>query len=454
MRRSHVLAAALAAALLGSALAPGCSPSEKLEPLPCETDDYIYPTCPNGTQTSTASTDSTGGLGGAGGGGAGGAGAAGTWIPVPGLELCHGEMLDLERSFWPARRWAECGTGCRVSPAGIVADEGVGSRYAVGAKLQNGDLYLRTATWASSIELPNYQTLERFSDGAILAVLRVSPPDHCMASAIKEDAPLVFEVAHDFADPLPHWVGLFDPQGGSLTAASPFILGEILPAWFSWNDGWGIINGGSVELALNPAVTELTTIFSSQSWQLSAKARGDLVAWVDWGAVPSPVRSWTKTAGERILFQGPWDVAGLALDDAHIAWVGVHGPQTIIGDYDAAELYWSPFTTDPVGIQVTQGPDLTGLLYGSVPVAVAGDYVGLTTPGDDPGGGGGLIVVEMSTQAMWFVPARPGTFMTLVGMTDSEVLVMENDAGPESASIFQRYLRLSIADLETLALGW
>jgi len=164
------------------------------------------------------------------------------------------------------------------------------------------------------------------------------------------------------------------------------------------------------------------------------------------------MRSWTKADGLGVLVQGPWDIAGLALGESHIVWTGVHGPMTLYGIYESAELYWSPAATTPSGIAITQGPDLTGKLSAEVPMATAGDYVALSTGGDpETPTGPGTIVVQLSTEKQWFIPARPGTRMFLAGMSESEILVMESDQDP---SYFLRWLRFDIAELDSLAVGW
>jgi hypothetical protein len=138
------------------------------------------------------------------------------------------------------------------------------------------------------------------------------------------------------------------------------------------------------------------------------------------------------------------------------ATVGSHGWVSLValGTYESAHLYWSPISSDPGAIQITQGPDLTGKLAGGTPVTTEGDYIVLTTGGNgSTGAGPGTFVFQVATAKLWFIPARPNTFVDLGGMSNSEVLLMEIDANSNYA-YFKRYLRFDLTKLDDLAQGW
>ncbi|MBI4957372.1 MAG: hypothetical protein HY908_35515 [Myxococcales bacterium] len=289
----------------------------------------------------------------------------------------------------------------------------------------------------------------------MLLVLRTTYGSECVSFAGKEDAAFVVDAVWFPGNGVRDYAARYDVAAGTLVGGFAYDTSDNHPSWFSWDDGWGTNDGGGViRLTAEPGAPALTTVYASGSWQTSAKARRNLVLWVDWGLVPSPIRSWTKANGQRVLISGPWDVGGLGLDDATIAWVGVHGPMTAIGSYETAELYWSPYAVDPAAVAVTQGPDLTNMLAGHVPVGVGGDYVALSTAGD-PGhnAGSAVIVVHMPTQKLWRIEARPGTFLRLAAVSTQEVVAMETDKSLDYA-LFQRYLRFDLSALDTLAQGW
>jgi hypothetical protein len=310
-----------------------------------------------------------------------------------------------------------------------------------------GEVHYRTSTHANELD---YDVIERLSDGAALFVLRFA--GECLVGARKTDAPYLIEVARDTGSALEIHVGRLDALTRVLEGAGPYQISETHPAWFTFNGGWGLVDGDSIRVALDPLVPELTTIHTASNWQWPARARGDLVTWVDWSVVPSPLRSWTAAGGKNVLVSQPWDIASVGMDEQTIAWIGATGPETDFGKYETARLYWSPFTTDPAAVAVTEGPDLTGYVLGGLELVVAGDYVAVNGV-DQNAWVGGVLVVRRSTLERWFIPARAGTVLVPVAISPTEILATETEQTSHPAD-FDRYLRLELGALDSLAQGW
>lgn len=68
------------------------------------------------------------------------------WIPVLGLQICDGQMLNLAVSNWPKREWTSCGSGCLTAPAAIYPEQIGGNNFQTGGTTINGEMYVRTQT--------------------------------------------------------------------------------------------------------------------------------------------------------------------------------------------------------------------------------------------------------------------------------------------------------------------
>ena len=225
-------------------------------------------------------------------------------------------------------------------------------------------------------------------------------------------------------------------------------------SWFTLDEGWGATVDGHVDIALQPA-TSPDTVFSATGILQDGRGRGGLAIWVDWSAFPNHVRRWTKLSGAASLFEDQGVVPGLALGDERIAWVSGQGPLVFQGTYDIAKVYWSPVAEDASGIVPYLVMDISGKVAGLMPTATAGDFVALTTAGSgETIAGPGTFVHRISTDQSWFVPARPGTFVKMLGMSTADIVLAETDIASGSYTTFQRVLRLSLDSLDSLALGW
>jgi hypothetical protein len=203
---------------------------------------------------------------------------------------------------------------------------------------------------------------------------------------------------------------------------------------------------------LQPGMSSLETIWQATGYSTEARAMTGLIAWVDWTTSPSTVRSWTQPAGAGSLFQGTTDVAAIALGEGTIAFLGVTGSADSIGQFDTARVYWSPFATTAAGLKVQAGADFTGQVDGLIDtMSTAGDYIALPRQAGLSASPTilGVVVTQMSTGKVWALPPRSNTFMTLAGISGSEILAFEWGASSQDTGL-QRWIRLEMSDLSTL----
>ena len=396
----------------------------------------------SGGDLSTASSTSTMGTG-----GAGGAISPGQWIPADGLESCEGETLDLSKASWPARIWSSCGTGCLRSAPLEVPGETVTTvpRLVAAAGLHAREGYLSTAVIVDGLKFPTYQVIERIDDGQVLFVLR---HDHyCEMTPTKAGAPLLTET-----NPVPgntHWVGTIDPSTGQLTAASPFETSSQPVQWFTFDGGWGVLDGyAAVRLALDPTTPQLNTVSPSPGGAVwLARARGDMVVWIDDGtSAVSHLRRWTSSTGEALLFEGAYHIDSFALSDEHLVWFGGDGPQVNIGIYEQAQLFYSPLTADPAQVVENAGPDVTGKVQGTLPLVAGSGYAAFTSSAAE----GPLVFVwELATGKTWTIPMPAEASLVVHAITSTDIVLTETQAG-NLAGTFQNWYRFALAELDAL----
>ena len=83
-------------------------------------------------------------------------------------------------------------------------------------------------------------------------------------------------------------------------------------------------------------------------------------------------------------------------------------------------------------------------------LGVAGDWIGLTTSGPpDLSSPSGILVAKMSTNQLWFMPAREGFFVNFLALSEDELVVTETIRTDHPAK-FQNILRFDLSELDTL----
>jgi hypothetical protein len=335
-----------------------------------------------------------------------------------------------------------------ISEADATTAYGVNGSGALGAA---GDLFYQTLAIGATRD---YSVLRRLSDDTALVVLR--SPLSCGSAASTAAAPFVFEFLDDKA--AMHWMGFYSPASGALQPpAAAVSFQAFTDSWFSWASGVGFVEASGGVGLLFPGQTHLySPPFGGGAQQGRAQPNTGMVGWLDQSTNPTTVRAWTLDGGTTALLQAPTQLAALAVGADNIAVLGVTGPLVQAGVYETARVYWSPVATSSVGVRLTVGPDLSGQVGGSIQtLSTAGDYVAVSRQS----GGAleqtafGIIVVRLSTGAMWVLNSRPNTVMTLAAISGAEILAFESDysfAKVQGDGYFQRWLRLDLTKLDQL----
>jgi hypothetical protein len=418
------------------------------------------------TVVATSSTTATGATASGGSGSGGGATDAGpcvgfdagapdgAWDPLPYIDQlagCCGGVQYHSPGTWPKPSWQPCGVGCQVWEA-VEADAtpGAGGIDSSSAIAWAGDLYYHTN---SSSQAYTYDVLRRLSDDVTFAVTRV--PEACIGSSSTAAAPFVYEFWDDKA--VMRWMGYYAPSTGRFVLPSAAIAVKgTQDSWFSWDQGIGFLTQGGAVATLTPGQRTLQLLFNSGAFATIGRARDGLIAWTDWSTTPVTIRSWTPDGGVAALTQGPAAIPAIALGDTAIAFLSVTGSQVPAGGYATAQVYWTPYTTDPSKVQVVAGPDVSGQVAGTIEtMSTAGDYIalprvaGITLSQDIFG----VLVVQMSTAKLWVLRSRPNMVMWVAGMSGGTLLAMESDFSfvkVHGMEYFQRWLRLDLTKLDQL----
>jgi hypothetical protein len=334
--------------------------------------------------------------------------------------------------------------------AALDADASIAlSEASSAAASYDGSLYYQTR---SSSPAFTYNVLRRISDDRALYVVRV--PEACYPASSDAAAPFVFQFLGD--DATTRWIGYFAPTSGTFVVPDgPSSINGPQDSWFSWEAGVGALGvNGAVNL-LTGGHGQAQLVYQASAYSTQARARAGLVTWVDWGTAPTTVRSWTKQGGVAALFQAPEDVAGIALGEEVIAFLGVTGANAVTGGYDTARIYWSPFASTASGIQIHAGADVTGQVGGRIQaMSTAGDYIAVRRQAGYAASQSitGIVVTQISTGKIWILKPRPNMYMTVAGMSSTELLAFESDYAysQQNGYLFQRWLRLDLSKLDQL----
>jgi hypothetical protein len=331
-----------------------------------------------------------------------------------------------------------------VAGAGSIGAPWPAERYASGAKTIDGEVYVLT-----TLLPPDNQQIEeltRLSDGKALVAVRHSYPK-CMTGGGKRRSPFILELFTDTKIGK-QTLSVYEPKKMSLS-----ILGDLLThtiqGWFTWNDGWGLLDANQVRLGLTPGSAETTTVFKDGGDQVYAQAGGNMVVWVDWSTYPTRIRRWTKELGVGVLYEPPdYDVRPALGDDA-IAWIGGHREPEAPYIHKTTELYWASWNS--TSLMPIKGPDITGMILSGNEVIAGNDYLAVLGggPEDFPLG---VIVVQMSTQKKWYLYAPGDHMLVPSAISKTEILVQE--LGPEPKLEFLNYRRYDLSRLDESSGPW
>jgi hypothetical protein len=369
------------------------------------------------------------------------------WKPLSTVPGCDLREADLAKVQYPGHAWTDCGTGCNrtvVMPGSGVLVRGA-RRYGTGARPHGGDIQV-FMTGAVRFP-PAVQLAESFGLGTdVPASLIAVYGDACELAFLGGTSTRMFRTSKSDPDGT-HWFGL-----AALSPGDPIIWP--VPAFasaaywiFDFAGGWGAIVGKtSVEMTLDPTTTKLESVYSSPAYQLDGRAHGDTAIWADWSGKNALVRVWTPAGGTRVLAQGPWDAANLAISDTRVVWMGATGPLTLQGSYETARLYWSQRKLDPDQIAIQQGPTLPPDVS-SVFMATHGRWVALERYSKQ--GAGAILVADLDASTIWSIPVENGQVTTVLAISDTEVLLAE---GPSTQyQIFDALVRYELAKLTDYA---
>jgi hypothetical protein len=245
---------------------------------------------------------------------------------------------------------------------------------------------------------------------------------------IKEDAPPVFGAAG------------FASESGFV---EPFEIG----------DTWGAIRDwSSIKIASSAASGALETVYQT-GYGFDPFHRDDMVAWSDgtsW-STSNRVRLMLYKAdrGAFLLVKGEGDIMRAALNPDRIVWLEAKGLASQEGKFETAQVFYSPFTLDPAKVERKAGPVIPHTDRATNGFVAWGDLVGMVVGGDT---GQGVVVANMVTQKVWFIPNRPGKHMVYpMGMDDKTLLVAEYDLGGGYTGNADHLIQFDLSKLDALA---
>jgi hypothetical protein len=397
-----------------------------------------------------------------GGRAGGGSGTNGAWAPAPGSSPCVLEVADVAKVAVVPYVWSACGSGCSTTGSKVLdTDDSVPSRLA-SARVESGEVHVRVSTmWGGHYYM---NAVRRLSDGALVAAVRAPGPTAASTSCgwlgFAPSAPHVlgFQNSPDGSAASSGTVVAAFLQAGSLVWGGPVAGVSVLQdSVFENNLGWGAqFDDGTLRVMFPPTSAQMTTIDQGTSYPAhSAVGWGSLIISNPAlsGSLDTIIRAWEPDRPSRtIVAQPDTNIPSVALSDAKLVWVGVHGPGRLNGTYTAAEVYWTPFPAGAETVPVMGGTALPGV-HGFLELQTWGDYAA-TTGEPDEAGHSSLFVVRLSDGHVWSVPPRSGaSYVRVLTVTPQEILVGEiDDSGAPGLRQEMQYLtRYEIDRLDDIA---
>lgn len=385
---------------------------------------------------------------------------SGSWLERPGLwhpvggELekdCDIQQAKLPAEGIPRRTWTACGEGCLEAPV-VLPDSGQNAviwNHLTAFNYKEGIFYIIPSRSGDSKIGYGLIEMSHLDPGATPLFFRHS--SGCMArpgiysprwfavsvinSKLGSAARLITE------DALP----VFGAAGFALESgiASPFEIG----------DTWGAIRDwSSIKIASSAASGALKTVYQT-GYAFGPIHRDDMVAWPD-------ATSWSPShrvrlmlykpdLGAFLLVQGQGDIMEAALNPDRIVWLEAKGLASQEGKYESAQVFYSPFTLDPAKVERKAGPVIPHTDRATNGFVAWGDLVGMVVGGDT---GQGVVVANMVTQKVWFIPSRPGKVLVYpMGMDDKTMLVAEYDLVNASTKNADHLIQFDLSKLDALA---
>jgi hypothetical protein len=331
-------------------------------------------------------------------------------------------------------------------------------RGSVTAAFQNGDVYLRQVSGASTYGLVS---ILRLSDGQIVAAVQQRARlDRCVIVGNAAASPFVVPFLAS-TDGFGLLVSTVDPTVGTLSWPSNWIAWKgSTTSVFSNDSLWGVaLDDGSIRVSDGLPAMNMLKVDQGPVPSFRTYGRSNVALWTlrDASAGLDVIKIYVPGAGAKQLVNQPnTNAQALAASDRIIAWIGTHGQRVLDGTYDAAELYWSPFVTSPKDAVVTQGPSLPAQndLH---ELQTTGDYAATIGCGATGPASCNVLIVQMSTRKLWALSNRPSSlFLDVLALSDTEVFLAEIDwpSAPQYLQQIQRFVRIRLGDLDSLAGGW
>lgn len=379
--------------------------------------------------------------GGAGGGGAGSAGSA-SWLQglLP-LEdsVCGSRAADLSSAQVPVRTWAGCGTGCKEAKATLAPLAGTSELGT--AFRSDGDATLGRLAMAS----PETGYVVQFLDmeaNITKGVLQLSTKGCGPSLGGTTAAKMVLASSQSGKTVVIRLL-----QGGFELPVQSFELG-IPQSHFSLDSGWGVgtVEGGVYVRTLGAGPQKVAT---EGAVVAHSDARDDRAVWVGWDETKlgTTLRQWSP-GGVIQLVQEPGWHRHVSLTGMRIVWLVGNGPNAAQGEYTSAEVRYAARSDSALtGIQAI--PVNAGV-YESF--QAGDDYVALHNC-NSSGNNCAVLVVRLADGKQWRINPRPG-FRQHVFSVSGKALWLGEIPTAGGATTVENFLRLSLAELDALALAW
>lgn len=367
-------------------------------------------------------------------------------------------MATLPSEKVPRRTWKTCGSGCLEAPTILPGLPPVNAVYTgvTGAE-RGGEIYYHVAV--ASLESDSgygLHELARLSDDAPLAVVRTGPD--CV-NVTGMFSPTLFATLQRTRPGSLLSVGRASTTLGApvVYAAPGFDIESGANQLFDLDHHWGSIrNSTTVDIALDPASTQMTAVYSTPSIAVYPATRDDVVAWADYTDWSPSHRAgaavWTPTGGALRLIQGEsGDVVKVAITEDRLVWMEATGLSAASGLYESGQLFYSPRTVDPSAVQRLIGPVIPHTELAIQDLIAYGDLAAMVVSDNS---GVGVVVANIMTGQTWFIPARPGKYFFNVMAMDAKSLLLKEYDASGSSQYMDTLVRLDLAKLDDLVMGW
>lgn len=196
------------------------------------------------------------------------------------------------------------------------------------------------------------------------------------------------------------------------------------------------------------ASTSMPPVYSSGAFQLGPRAAGAAVVWEDWTGGKSAVRVWTAKGGARVLVQGASSAVDPDISDSRVTWLTSTGGGTVNGTYQNTTLVWAKRQLDPDQVDAQPGIPLP-ITLSPGNLMTSGKWVALRQA--TTSGANGILVVDVEAPANWRIPEPQGHFMTVMALTDTELLLADTQSPVQPAQYFDTLLRYDLGSIAAFA---